>query len=57
MGAIQTAFHYTNWANVVRTNDYSFDATKTTLKDWNKVTLYHCPPPAGTCNLVWGTEP
>ena len=56
--SVQTAFHYTNWwPPVVRTNDYSFDATKTTLTDWNKVTLYHCPPPSGACNLVWGTEP
>jgi hypothetical protein len=57
VGAVQSAFHYTDWSNVVRTNDYSFDATKTTLTDWNKVTLYHCPPPSGACNLVWGTEP
>jgi hypothetical protein len=57
MGAVQTAFHYTPWSTVIRTNDYSFDATKMTLADWNKVTLYHCPPPSGACNLVWGTEP
>ncbi|MEP6652647.1 MAG: hypothetical protein ABJA82_04785, partial [Myxococcales bacterium] len=55
--AIQTQFHYVDWPRVVRTNDYSFDATKTALTDWNRVTLYHCPPPGGACSLVWGSEP
>ncbi|MGA2071594.1 MAG: Ig-like domain-containing protein [Sedimentisphaerales bacterium] len=34
-----------------QTNDYSFDATKTTYADWTKVTVYY----KGA--LVWGTEP
>ncbi|MEO5769704.1 MAG: cellulose binding domain-containing protein, partial [Polyangia bacterium] len=55
--AILTQFHYTDWTSVVRTNDYSFDATKTALTDWNRVTLYHCPTPGGACGLVWGIEP
>jgi hypothetical protein len=42
---------------VVRTNDYSFDATKTAATEWSHVTLYHCPPPGTVCNLVWGVEP
>jgi hypothetical protein len=50
-GEIQSSFHYNPWANVDRTNDYSFDGTKTTLTDWNKVTLYH------NGNKVWGNEP
>jgi len=51
-GAIQTAFHFTNWPDLIRGNDYSFDATKNTaLVDWMRVTLYR------NGNLVWGTEP
>ncbi len=48
---IQFSFHYDSWAVVNRTNDYSFDATKTAFADWNRVTLYH------NGNKVWGTEP
>jgi cellulose 1,4-beta-cellobiosidase len=50
---IQTGFHYetTSWPTVTRTNDYSFDATKTTLTDWSNVTLYN------NGNKVWGNEP
>jgi hypothetical protein len=50
-GELQSSFHYNPWANVDRTNDYSFDGTKTALTDWNKVTLYH------NGNKVWGNEP
>ena len=50
-GEIQTAFHYDAWSTVNRTNDYSYDATKTNLTDWTRVTLYH------NGNQVWGTEP
>jgi len=48
---IQTAFHYASWANVDRTNDYSYDGTKTSLTDWSNVTLYN------NGNKVWGNEP
>jgi hypothetical protein len=48
---IQTSFHYDGWFTVNRTNDYSFDASKTALADWTRVTLYH------NGNKVWGTEP
>ena len=50
-GELQASFHYNPWANVNRTNDYSFDGTKTALADWTKVTLYH------NGNKVWGVEP
>jgi hypothetical protein len=55
--AIQTQFHYEDWSRVTRTNDYSFDATKTALTDWNRVTLYNCPTSGAACSLVWGVEP
>jgi len=48
---IQTAFHYASWNNVDRTNDYSYDGTKTSLTDWANVTLYN------NGNKVWGNEP
>ncbi len=50
-GEIQVWFHKNSWGNYAETGDYSYDATKTTYADWNRVTLYQ----NGT--LVWGTEP
>ncbi|KQO18187.1 glycoside hydrolase family 48 protein [Paenibacillus sp. Leaf72] len=50
-GQIQTRVSKNDWSNLNEANDYSFDATKTSLVDWNKVTLYQ----NGT--LVWGIEP
>jgi cellulose 1,4-beta-cellobiosidase len=50
-GEIQTRLHNQNWSNYTEGNDYSYDATKTSFADWNRVTLYR----NGT--LVWGTEP
>ncbi|MCW3795253.1 glycoside hydrolase family 6 protein [Paenibacillus sp. LS1] len=50
-GDIQLRMYKTDWSNFDETNDYSFDPTKTSYQDWNKVTLYQ----AG--NLVWGIEP
>jgi cellulose 1,4-beta-cellobiosidase len=41
----------TDWSNFDESNDYSYDPTKTSYQDWNKVTLYK----GGT--LVWGIEP
>jgi hypothetical protein len=49
--AIVASFHNLSWATVNRANDYSHDATKTVLADWNRVTLYH------DGDLVWGVEP
>jgi endoglucanase len=50
-GEIQTRLHNQNWSNYTEGNDYSYDATKTSFADWNRVALYR----NGT--LVWGTEP
>jgi len=50
-GDIQLRMYKTDWSNFDETNDYSFDPTKTSYQDWNKVTLYQ----GG--NLVWGIEP
>ncbi|MEW9699761.1 glycoside hydrolase family 48 protein [Paenibacillus sp. SI8] len=50
-GDIQSRFSKNDWSNFNEVGDYSFDATKTSYVDWNKVTLYE----NGT--LVWGIEP
>lgn len=50
-GDIQLRIAKSDWSNFNELNDYSFDATKTSYTDWNKVTLYR----SGT--LVWGLEP
>ncbi|WP_458125499.1 glycoside hydrolase family 6 protein [Paenibacillus sp. Z3-2] len=50
-GDIQLRMYKTDWSNFDESNDYSFDPTKTSYQDWNKVTLYQ----GG--NLVWGIEP
>jgi len=50
-GEIQVWFHKNDWSNYNQSNDYSFDATRTTYADFTKVTVYQ----NGT--LVWGTEP
>jgi endoglucanase len=50
-GVMQTRFSQTNWANMTQTNDYSFNATDTTLKANPTITVYN----NGT--LVYGTEP
>jgi cellulose 1,4-beta-cellobiosidase len=51
-GEIQIWFHKNSWGNYTEgSNDYSYDATKTTYMDWNRVTLYQ----NGT--RVWGIEP
>jgi hypothetical protein len=49
--AIQNRFHDSSFAAMMQTNDYSFDGTKTTLTDWDHITVFR----NGT--LVWGTEP
>ena len=50
-GEIQSRFAKSDWTNYTQTGDYSFDPSKTTFTDWNRVTLYH------NGVLVWGSEP
>src|SRR5687767_8521307 len=50
-GEIQARFAKANWSNYNETGDYSFDPTKTSFTDWDRVTLYR------NGVLVWGTEP
>ncbi|PQP85290.1 exoglucanase [Paenibacillus sp. PCH8] len=50
-GDIQLRMYKADWSNFDESNDYSYDPTKTSYQDWNKVTLYK----GG--NLVWGMEP
>ena len=50
-GEVQTRINHSSWSWYTQTNDYSFDATKTSYADWTKVTVYY----KGA--LVWGTEP
>lgn len=50
-GVIQTRFHKGDWSNFNEANDYSFDATKLNLTDWNHVALYQ------NGNLVYGVTP
>jgi hypothetical protein len=48
---VQVSFHQSDWGFFDQSNDYSFDATKTSFADWVKVTAYR----KGV--LIWGTEP
>ncbi|WP_186331878.1 glycoside hydrolase family 6 protein [Paenibacillus xylanexedens] len=50
-GDIQLRMFKTDWSNFDESDDYSYDPTKTSYQDWNKVTLYQ----GGS--LVWGIEP
>jgi fibronectin type 3 domain-containing protein len=50
-GDIQLRMSKNDWSNFNEANDYSFDGTKTSYTNWDKVTLYQ----NGT--LVWGVEP
>lgn len=50
-GEIQLRVHQNDWSNWNEANDYSYDSTKTSYANWNKVTLYH------NGALVWGLEP
>lgn len=50
-GDIQLRMAKSNWSNFDESNDYSYDGTKTSFTEWNRVTLYR----NGT--LVWGIEP
>jgi hypothetical protein len=51
-GEVQPRLHAVNYTcTFTQSNDYSFDASKTSYAYWTNVTLYQ----NGT--LVWGTEP
>jgi cellulose 1,4-beta-cellobiosidase len=51
-GQIQGRIHPTDFLYTFdQSNDYSFDATKTTFANWNQVTLYE------NGMLAWGTPP
>ncbi|GJM70412.1 hypothetical protein HMSSN036_26280 [Paenibacillus macerans] len=50
-GEIQVRFNKTDWSNYSETDDFSYDATKTSYTEWERVPLYL----NGT--LVWGLEP
>lgn len=50
-GEIQTRINKTDWTNYNERDDYSYDGSKASFTDWDRVTLYR----NGT--LVWGTEP
>ncbi|QKS46493.1 fibronectin type III domain-containing protein [Paenibacillus cellulosilyticus] len=50
-GEIQLRMSKSDWSNFDESNDYSYDGTKTSFTDWNKVALFQ----NGT--LVWGTTP
>ncbi|KZE72803.1 cellobiohydrolase [Paenibacillus elgii] len=50
-GEIQLRMAKADWSNFNESNDYSFDGTKTSFADWDKVTLFR----KGT--LVWGIQP
>ncbi|GMK37673.1 hypothetical protein PCCS19_07270 [Paenibacillus sp. CCS19] len=50
-GEIQVRIAKSDWSNFSESNDYSFDGTKSSFADWNKVTLYN------SGSLAWGIEP
>lgn len=50
-GEIQLRMAKSDWSALDESNDYSFDPTKTSYTDWNKVTLYQ------DGKLVWGIAP
>jgi chitodextrinase len=50
-GEIQARFNKDNWTNFGEADDYSFDPTKTSFADWDRITAYQ----NGT--LIWGVEP
>lgn len=50
-GEIMARFNKDNWSNFNEADDYSFDRTKLSFADWDRVTVYQ----NGT--LIWGSEP
>ncbi|WP_027087662.1 cellulose binding domain-containing protein [Cohnella panacarvi] len=51
IGDIQSRIHKTNWGNYNETGDYSYDGSRSTLTDSNKLTIYQNDV------LIWGIEP
>ncbi|MCD1260531.1 glycoside hydrolase family 9 protein [Paenibacillus athensensis] len=51
-GNVQIRLHKGDWSNFTEAGDYSFDPSKTTLTDWNKVTLLNA-----SNVILWGTAP
>jgi hypothetical protein len=49
-GQIQLRFNKSDWTSYDQSNDYSFDASVTSLTDYEKITLYQ------NGQLVWGIE-
>ncbi|WP_239470665.1 endo-1,4-beta-xylanase [Archangium violaceum] len=50
-GEIQIRGHKADWSNFDESNDYSFDPSKTSFTNWERVTLYR------NGQLIWGSEP
>ncbi|MNF00268.1 Beta-mannanase/endoglucanase A precursor [compost metagenome] len=50
-GEIQLRINKTDWSNYNEAGDYSYDPSKTSFTDWERVPLYL----NGT--LAWGLEP
>jgi hypothetical protein len=50
-GEIQNRFHHDDWTMYTQTGDYSFDAARTSLSDFDRITVTY----NGT--LVWGVTP
>ena len=50
-GEIMARFNKDNWSNFGEADDYSFDPTKLSFADWDRVTVYQ----NGT--RIWGSEP
>ena len=50
-GSIQNRLAKSDYTGFDQTNDYSYDATRTALADWSRVTLYRNGSP------VWGIDP
>lgn len=50
-GEIQTRNNKVDWSNYDESNDYSYDPTKISFTEWNRVALYR------NGSLVWGIEP
>lgn len=50
-GDIQLRVHHSDWSNLNESNDYSYDGTKTSFAQWNKVTAH-----IGGA-VAWGVAP
>ncbi len=50
-GEIQLRINKDNWSNYNESNDFSYDGTKQSYADWDKIALYY------QGELVWGLEP